>query len=159
MSTELSTALQNLSDSRSDIVTALAAQGATIDDSAGFGDFASAISALNVAPSEITITKLTPVTSTISQSEMFAVNVGTQTLVFGSFTKSSTGSSVFSYPETFTFGHTSTHTYWLYAANASSTSSSRSTSSYSYSVNTTNRQVTLYCQAASTKYYYTYWFY
>lgn len=151
-SESLATALQNLSDTKDDMVAALIEKGVSIDDTAGFNDIASVISTFGPV-------KLTPVTSTISQSDMYAINVGNQTIVFGSFTKSSTGSSVFSFPETFNFAHTRTHTYWLYIADTSSTSGSRQTSSYSYSVNTTNKQVTLYCYSANTKYNYTYWFY
>ena len=153
-SESLATALQNLSDTKDDMVAALIEKGVTIDDSAGFSDIASAISSIGSIP-----VKLTPVTSGITQSDMYAINIGDQTIVFGSFTKSSTGSAVFRFPATFNFAHTSAHTYWYYIANASSTSGYRQTSSYSYSVSTANKQVTLYCYSASTKYYYTYWFY
>lgn len=151
MSTTLAEALQNLSDEKDNMVAALVAKGVSIDDTAGFADITTAIS--NVGP-----VKLTAVTSGISQSDMYVLNVGDKTLVFGSFTKSSTGASVFSFPDTFNFAHTSTYSAWLYAADSSNTSGARSTSSNSYSVNTTTKQVTLYCYAANTKYYYTYWF-
>jgi hypothetical protein len=151
-SESLATALQNLSNTKDDMVAALIEKGVTIDDSAGFSDIASAISTLGPV-------KLTPVSSSITQSDMYVINIGDQTIVFGSFTASSSGSAVFSFPETFSFAHTSTHTYWYYIANASSTSGYRSTSSYSYSVSTANKQVTLYCYSSGTKYYYTYWFY
>ena len=151
-SESLATALQNLSDTKDNMVTALIEKGVSIDDSAGFEEIASAISTMGPV-------KLTPVTSGISQSDMYAINVGTQTVVFGSFTKSSTGSAVFSFPATFNFAHTRTHTYWLYIADSSSTAGSRQTSSYSYSVSTANKQVTLYCYSSTTKYNYTYWFY
>lgn len=156
-SESLATALQNLSNTKDDMVAALIEKGVTIDDSAGFEDIASAISTLG--PIGSTPVKLTPVSSSITQSDMYAINIGDQTIVFGSFTASSSGSAVFSFPATFSFAHTSTHTYWYYIANASSTSGYRSTSSYSYSVSTTNKQVTLYCYSSGTKYYYTYWFY
>lgn len=152
MSETLAEALQNLSDEKDNMVAALVAKGVDIDNNAGFSDISAAIS--NVGP-----VKLTPVTSSISQSDMYAINVGDKTVVFGSFTKSSTGSAVFSFPDTFNFAHTSTQTYWLYISSSSSTAGSRSTSSYSYSVSTANKQVTLYCYSANTKYYYTYWFY
>ena len=153
MAETLAEALQNLSDEKDSMVAALVAKGVDIDDNAGFSDISTALS--NIA----TPVKLTPVTSTISQSDMYALNVGDKTVVFGSFTKSSTGSAVFSFPETFNFAHTSTHSYWYYIANGSSTSGYRSTSSYSYSVSKANKQVTLYCYSSNTKYYYTYWFY
>ena len=153
-SESLATALQNLSDTKDNMVTALIEKGASIDDSAGFEEIASAISTMGPVA-----VKLTPVTSGISQSDMYAINVGTQTVVFGSFTKSSTGSAVFSFPATFNFAHTRAHTYWYYIADSSSTSGYRSTSSYSYSVSTANKQVTLYCYSANTKYHYSYWFY
>ena len=153
-SESLATALQNLSNTKDNMVAALIEKGVTIDDSAGFSDIAAAISSIGSIP-----VKLTPVTSTITQSDMYAINIGDQTIVFGSFTASSSGSAVFSFPATFNFAHTSPHTYWYYIANASSTSGYRSTSSYSYSVSIANKYVTLYCYSANTKYYYTYWFY
>lgn len=90
-------------------------------------------------PTGTDLCKLTPVSSDITSSEMYAVNIGDATIVFGFFTATAGASKIFSYPSSFNFAHTRKCKYWLNADTGNYLSSS-----YDYSVNTSSNQVSLY---------------
>lgn len=151
MAETLAEALQNLSDEKDNMVAALVAKGVDIDNNAGFSDITAAIS--NVGP-----VKLTATGSYISKSDMYAINIGSKTLVFGSFQTSQTSYSynTFTYPSTFNFAHTSAHSYKIYGYD---NSSSGSYTSSTWSVNTSTRTVSIGAYTTGSNLFYACYFY
>lgn len=134
--------LARLVQAKSDIATAITTAGGTVNQGDGFEEFPADIATISGGSSSA-VCDLTPVTAGITNNSLKAINLPDRTLVFGGFTNANSGNNVFSFPNDFTFSHTTVIDLWLLNYGTTAAQAYAPATQYAYSVDTTNRTFTV----------------